>query len=176
MKHICRLALTLLIITAAVAAALAGVNALTKKPIADAKEAKIRSAIAQVLEGDAKPMILTGDTGMVMSAYQSENGYAVEVAPAGFGGQITMMVGVANDGTITGISIVSHSETAGLGSVAAEDSAKGTAFREQFTGLTGQLKVDKDGGQIDSLTGATISSRAITEGVNAALAFVENLR
>ena len=170
-----RLALTLLLITSVVAAALAGVNLLTKDKIAAIALQKTQNAIAQVLEGEATPLTLSGDTGMVRSAYESQFGYAVEVATPGFGGNITMMVGISKDGAITGISIISHTETAGLGSVAAEDSAKGTAFRTQFAGISEAVSVDKDGGQIDSLTGATISSRAVTQGVNAAMEFVKSL-
>lgn len=173
--YICRLALTLLAITALVAAALAGVNALTKDRIAQGKAEKIQAAVRQVLEGDATAIALSGDRGMVVSAYKSQSGYAVEVAPEGFGGKLTMMVGVANDGTVTGIRIISHAETAGLGAVAAEASAKGEAFRSQFAGKSGELQVSKEGGQIDCLTGATITSKAVTQGVNAALAFVKEV-
>ena len=166
-----RLALTLLVITSLVAAALAGVNALTKDRIAAIQAEKTQKAISQVLEGEVSQLTLTENTGIVQAAYESEYGYAILVAPAGFGGEITMMVGILKDGTVSGISIISHAETAGLGSVAAQNSAKGEAFRGQFAGASGSVAVDKDGGQIDSLTGATISSRAITAGVNAALEF-----
>ena len=170
-----RLALTLLVITGAVAAALAGVNMLTKDKIAAIQAEKTQTAISQVLEGEATALTLTGNTGMIKSAYQSPNGYAVEVASPGFGGEITMMVGVDHKGIVTGIVIINHGETAGLGSVAAEASAKGDAFRGQFVGISQPVCVDKDGGEIDSITGATISSRAVTEGVNAALEFVKTL-
>ena len=172
---VCRLALTLLVITSLVAAALAGVNALTKDKIAAAKSQKIMDAVARVLPGNATPMVLSGDTGMVVSAYQNENGYAVEVAPAGFGGNITMMVGISKEFTVTGIEIISHSETAGLGAVAAEDSAKGAAFRDGFIGQSGTLALKKDGGTVEAITGATITSKAVTDGINQALAFVKEV-
>jgi electron transport complex protein RnfG len=85
-----------------------------------------------------------------------------------------MMVGVHNEGKVLGISVVSHTETAGLGAVAAESTSKGEAFRGQFAGQSGSVAVTKDGGQIDAITGATITSRAVVVGVNAALACVGN--
>ena len=61
------------------------------------------------------------------------------------------------------------------GANAAADNAAGRSFREQFLGATGTLSVTKDGGAIDALTGATMTSRAVTQGVNAALACAEAL-
>lgn len=174
--YVLRLSLTLLIITAVVAAALAGVNAITAPVIAQIKAEKIQAAIAEVLPGatGVEEIAFTDDSGLVQKVYMAGedspvSGYVVEVVPAGFGGGITMMVGV-RDGAVSGISVVSHAETAGLGSVAAEANSKGEAFRGQFVGMSGTLAVDKDGGQVDSITSATITSRAITVGVNAALA------
>ena len=89
---------------------------------------------------------------------------------SGFDNTITMMVGVDKAGAVSGISIIDHSETAGLGAVAAATTAAGEAFRAQFKGLTGTVSVTKDGGQVDAITSATITSRAVCAGVNAALA------
>ena len=86
-----------------------------------------------------------------------------------------MMVGVDHDGKVLGISIVSHTETSGLGAVAAASTSAGESFRGQFVGMSGSVSVTKDGGEVDSLTGATITSRAVCTGVNAALACAANL-
>ena len=173
--YILRLTLTLFLITALVAAALAGVNAITKDRIAALKAEKTQKAITQVLPEDAGEATTTAvDQGIVKTLYTTDLGYAVEVAPAGFSAEITMMVGVA-EGKVTGIVIVSQTETAGLGAVAAAANSAGDAFRGQFVGLSGALAVDKDGGTIDSLTGATVTSRAVTEGVNAALEYIASL-
>ena len=173
--YILRLTLTLFLITALVAAALAGVNAITKDRIAALKAEKTQKAIAQVLpEGAGEATATAVDQGIVKTLYTTDLGYAVEVTPAGFSAEITMMVGVA-EGKVTGIVIVSQTETAGLGAVAAAANSAGDAFRGQFVGLSGALAVDKDGGTIDSLTGATVTSRAITEGVNAALEYIASL-
>ena len=171
--YILRLTVTLLLICAAVAAVLAVVNSITKGPIAEIQAEKTRNAISVVLPGvgDVEEMVLSGDTGIVSAVYTSEKGYAVEVAPGGFDGEITMMVGIS-EGKVTGISVISHTETPGLGAVAAANNAKGEAFRGQFVGQSGVLSV---GDQIDGMSGATITSKAVTAGVNAALEFVENL-
>lgn len=174
--YILRLAVTLLLITGFVAAALAGVNAITEDRIAEINEKKTQDAIQEVLEGGGTLLEeFPDDTGLVKAVYKGENGYAVQVAPVGFDGEIDMMVGIGNDGTVTKIAIISHTETAGLGAVAAADNSKGEAFRGEFAGLSGELSVDKDGGEIQAITGATITSRAVTKGVNAALACVEQL-
>lgn len=172
--YVLRIALTLLVITAAVAVALAGVNQVTAERIEALAQQKMQSAMVQVLPEaeDLKSVSFTDTTGMVKTVYASEAGYVVEVAANGFGGIISMMVGILPDGSVNGVSIVSHTETAGLGSVAAADSAAGAAFRNQFVGQHGGLAVDKDGGEIDAITSATITSRAVTAGVNAALACV----
>ena len=107
--------------------------------------------------------------------YASETGYAVKVAPSGFGGAITMMVGVSADGQVLGISVISHAETPGLGAVASQNTDKGVAFRDQFVGLIAGITIGGGKNQVDSLSGATISTQAIVDGVNAALDCAANL-
>ena len=173
-RYILRLTLTLLLITAFVAAALAGVNAITKDKIAAAQQEKASKAMQEVLPG-YESFTACGFTGSanVQNVYLPVGGdgsaFVVEVAPAGFGGQILMMVGIEN-GTVKGVSIVSQTETAGLGAIAADKTEKGMAFRDQFGGLSDEVKVTKDGGTVDSITGATITSRAVAQGVTDALA------
>ena len=146
--YVLRISLTLLLITGVVAALLAGVNMITAPIIAAANEAKTQEAVNAILPGGGTPVTF---------------------------GQIDMMVGIGKDGNILGISIISHTETAGLGAVAAAENAKGEAFRDQFIGMSGSVSVTKDGGEVDAVTGATVTSRAICDGVNAALACVANL-
>ncbi len=174
--YILRLALTLLVITSLVAAALAGVNAVTAPVIASITAQKTQDAIEAVLPGGGKAVeSFTDETGLVTAVYASDAGYAIQVAPSGFDGEITMMVGISKEGKVLGIDIISHTETAGLGAVAAAKTSAGVAFREQFVGQSGELAVSKDGGSIDAITSATITSRAVTEGVNAALACAASL-
>ena len=101
---------------------------------------------------------------------KGESGYAVKVAPSGFGGTVEMMVGVGTDGKVLGISIIKHAETPSLGAVAASKGSAGENFRDSFIGLSGTVAVSKDGGEADTISGATITSRAVAAGVNAALA------
>ena len=175
--YVLRLAGTLFLITAVVAALLACVNAVTAPVIEELNAEKTQEAISAVLPGgfDTEITDYTDATGIVSKVYQGANGYAVEVGPGGFDNTITMMVGIDNEGKVLGISIVSHTETAGLGAVAAAETPKGIAFRDQFVGQTGSVSVTKDGGTMDAITGATITSRAICVGVNAALDCVAGL-
>lgn len=176
-RYVLRITLTLLIIAAVVAALLAVVNQITLPIIEKANAEKVQKAIETVLPGGFQEEItdFSDKTGLISKVYKGENGYALEVTPTGFDGTITMMVGVDFDGKVLGISIVSHTETAGLGAVAAGKNAAAIAFREQFIGQSGQVQISKDGGSIDAITGATITSRAVCEGVNAALACVAEL-
>ena len=175
--YILRLTLTLLIITSVVAAALAGVNSITAPKIADLTAQKTQKAIEAVLPGgyEAEVVEFNDATGLVTKVYSGLNGFAYEVTPSGFDNTITMMVGVDPMGNLLGISVVNHTETAGLGAVAAATTTAGEAFRGQFVGKSGSVSVTKDGGEIDAITGATITSRAICEGVNAALACTVNM-
>ena len=171
--YILRLTVTLLLICAVVAAVLAGVNSITKDAIAANQEKKTQDAIAVVLPGvtGLEKQTLTGDAGIVSEVYTDGESFAVKVLPAGFDGEITMMVGIQN-GEVTGISVISHTETPGLGAVAAAQNAKGEAFRGQFVGQSGTLAI---GDQIDAMSGATITSTAVVTGVNAALSYVASL-
>ena len=173
-KFVLRLALTLLAITAVVAVALAGVNMVTAPAIAALNAQKTQDAIEMVLPGGGEEVEFP-ETALVSKVYASETGYAVEVTPGGFDNTITMMVGVDKDGKVLGISVVSHTETAGLGAVAAAGTPAGEAFRGQFVGASGSVAVTKDGGEMDAITGATITSRAVCAGVNAALEVVAKM-
>ena len=173
--YVLRLALTLLAITAVVAAALAGVNSITTPAIAELNAQKTQEAIELVLPGGGEEMADFPATALVSKVYAGDAGYAVEVTPGGFDNTITMMVGVDTEGKVLGISIIKHTETAGLGAVAAAGTPAGESFRGQFVGASGSVSVTKDGGAMDAITGATITSRAICAGVNAALECVAQM-
>ena len=170
-KYVLRLALTLLAITAVVAAALAGVNSITAPAIAELNAQKTQEAIELVLPGGGEEIDFPA-ADLVAKVYKGENGYAVQTTPGGFDNTITMMVGVDTQGKVLGISIIKHTETAGLGAVAAAGTPAGENFRGQFVGASGSVSVTKDGGQVEAITSATITSRAVCAGVNAALAAV----
>ena len=167
-----QLVLVLFAVTAIVALLLGLVNFITADKIAANTKAKTDAAMNAVLAADDYVPVeaYSDETGLVTALYSATDasgnllGYVAEAAPTGFSGAISMVVGVNTDGTVSGISIVKMSETSGLGA-----NAKNTSFREQYVGQTGSLAVDKDGGTIDALTGATVTSRAVTRGVNAVL-------
>ena len=100
-------------------------------------------------------------------------GYAVDVTNSkGYGGDIEMAVGVLNDGTITGLSIIQNSETAGLGANCTKDS-----WREQFAGISYPVTFTKTGetgeNMVDAISSATYTTKAVTWGVNAALYVIQ---
>ena len=174
---ILRLALTLFIISAVTAGLLAGVNSITAPMIAQVNEQKQIDAMSAVVP-DAETAVkvdYVDPNGVILEVYKTDSAYAIKVAaPGGFGGSIEMMVGVDPQGNVLGISVINHAETAGLGAIAAESTDKGNAFRGQFVGMSGTVAVTKDGGQVEAITGATISSRAVCNGVNAAVDYVLN--
>lgn len=175
-------------ITLVVALVLGAVNAVTVDPIAANNAAKTENALAALIpDCEAEQLeVAEGTTAEgysatveILSCYKMTDangelaGYCVEVGPTGFGGAVDTMVGILPDGTISGISILSCSgETPGLGAKATEES-----FYSQFAGkpADGSVKVAKDGGDIVAITGATITSRAVTNGVDAAANYAASL-
>ena len=160
-----QLVVTLFLISAICAVLLGLVNNITAGPIAAANEAATNAAMQAVHPADAYEQVeYTGRYALVTAVYKAgDAGYVVQVAPSGFGGNLDVMVGVGADGTCTGVSIISHAETSGLGANATKED-----FRAQFVGKA-NVAVTKDGGDIAALTGATITSRAVCDGVNAAI-------
>lgn len=100
-------------------------------------------------------------------------GYCVQVQPKGFGGVLTMIVGINADGSIAGAKVTGHAETPGLGAKAQSDADWIGQYADQPA--DGQLAVTKDGGTLNAITGATITSRAVTDGVNTAAQYVATL-
>lgn len=147
--------LSLVSITIVAAAALAGTFLLTKTRIEDqALQAKV-AAQAAVLNG--------------------QEGQAIEVEANGFGGPMKVMVGVAADGTILGYEILEHSETPGLGDKAGEWFKNADKPNQNIIGRkAGNLSVSKDGGEVDAITAATISSRAFLKAINSAAPQVDS--
>lgn len=185
-----RLTLSLLAITSVVALMLAGVNAVTKEPIAEYAAEKRAAAMAEVLPEapwlDFAPVEITvgssssGATVTPMlngySSYHDPNGLphalCVETYPSGYGGKISLMTGVSisahEDGsydlTVNAVRIVSHSETSGVGSKTTDP-----AFLDQYGGKRAGITVGSGENSIDAISGATVSSKAVTAGVNEAI-------
>ena len=154
----------------------------TKDPIAAAETAKKTEAIKNVLpefnelkETMVKSAMEDAEIPFYL-AYDANNnfiGAAVETfTNKGFSGNISLMVGILANGTINNISVLQHAETPGLGSKMSESS-----FKDQFNNkntTSFNFNVKKDGGDVDAITAATISSRAFCDAVNRAISTFEN--
>ena len=186
-KFVLKVAGTLTAIALVVAALLGLVNSVTHERIEEFNFAATRAALDQVTpEGsDYDPVELTED--MIAAAKEQggtltelyavpTGGYACKVVASGSQGNIEMIVGVDESGAISGISVVENAETKGIGSKVMDNlpNAAGVPVLDQFIGLTGagDLVVGKN---ITAITGATVSTRGITAGANAALAAVATL-
>ena len=150
-------------------AVLGGAYALTKEPIDAAAQAKTEQAIAQVLPHFTD--VKYDEAGHYYTATDGEAlvGYAIESTTVGFGGPLSLIVGVTPDGVVYNTSVLSHAETPGLGAKCTTDAK----FMDQWRGFNPSVKkltVSKDGGDVDAITAATISSRAFLVAVNAAYA------
>ena len=168
----------LLVITAVSGGVLGLVYSMTKDAIAEVDQKKNEAAIQAVLplEGeitykadtlsyDYEGATLTFPCNLAYDANGNFQGAAVKTSEGGFGGKIDMMVGFLADGTIKGTSVLSHAETPGLG---ANMTGK---FKDQFVDKNPadfRLIVKKDGGDVDAITAATISSRAFSKAVDKA--------
>lgn len=168
-----QLVLILFAISAAVALVLGLANMITAPVIAQNEAEKQAAAMALVLEADTYDLVdYSGEDTSIDSIYRAgDAGYVVQVSPSGsFSGTLTIMVGVDNNGAVTGVEVVTHAETSGLGANATK-----AEFRDQFVGLTGTAAVTADGGTIDALTGATITSRAVANGVTSAITAAQSM-
>jgi electron transport complex protein RnfG len=164
--------LVLFTITLLSSAAVGGVYTITKEPIAQAKVAAVNNALKQVLpeyETTTSQTIEVND--MAVEAYTATVAdkavsYAIKSSSKnGFGGAISLMVGFDTEGNIININVLEQKETPGLGTKMADE---GNALQASLVGKNAgkvNLTVKKDGGDIDALTAATISSRAYAEAV-----------
>lgn len=190
-KFIVRVAGTLTAICLVVAALLGGVNAVTADKIAAINLANTESSLKAVATAadefaginltDAMTAAAAANGAKLTEAYEVKEGgasagYAFKVVASGSQGNIEMIVGVDADGLVSGVSIVSNKETSGIGSKVMENNAlpSGTGVLDQFIGMNGagSLAVGKN---VDAISGATVSSKGVTKGVNAALAVAEAL-
>ena len=170
---IVKLVIVLTLVSAVVSAILGGVNAITVEKIDAITEAKTNAALAEVLpvgEGETYTEIAYTGNSTITHVWEAPTGHVVELVVSGAQSMVDLVVGVDNDGVVTGVSVISHGETPGLGAKATESS-----FRDQYIGANGPVAVNKDGGTIQALTGATITSRAVSDAVNTAMAAVAEI-
>jgi len=188
MKYYLKLGFVLFMITAIASGILAYINGITLPIIAKSEKQaqvsarKIVLSAAEFFEKDSLEIKLLKDNDPLKiqkeadtawfefyRGYDSDKnfvGYTFQAAKYGYSSKVRTMVGLDKDMSIKKIEIVSQAETPGLGAKCVEPE-----FAAKYTGLTeDQLLVDKDGGKIVSITGATISTRAITESIKSAVA------
>lgn len=191
LKDIFKPAFILFLICAVVTGALAYVNGITLPIITETQKQAEQDALARVLPGvetfaepkSAEQLKAQGlnVSDSILNLYEGKKGqevfgYVAEIATKGYGGAIKMFVGIDKDKNISGVLLVSHNETPGLGSKANEP-----AFTEQYLGAfpDGSFSVVKGAanadGEIQAISGATISSRGVTQGVNDAMTLIGSL-
>ena len=182
-KYIIKLTVTLFVTCVIVAGLLGLVNSVTEGPIAEKNKTKTAAAIQEVLpEMEGSPAVVeltdemtaaaSGAGATITEAYEAQAGgsvigYALKIVASGSQGNIEMMVGVDAEGAVTGVSIVKNSETSGIGSKVMSNE---NGVLDQFIGKSaadGELTVGKN---VDAISGATVSSKGVATGVNAALA------
>lgn len=188
MKEIINLALKLFVITAVAALALAFTNSITGDKIAEQIEMENKLAREEVISPsdsfeqveqqtiiDHQKKLGFENPEIISEVYKDivgdeVIGYTFKVLPKGYGGEMNVLVGISIEGEITGLKVVGHSETPGLGAKSTEES-----FQGQFAGMSAStpLTVIKSGtagdNQVQAITGSTITTQAVTDGVNAAL-------
>ena len=186
-KFVLKVAGTLTAIALVVAALLGLVNSVTEDRIAELNFAATKAALAAVTpEGSEYEALEISEEALAAAKAQggtlnelykvSTGGYACKVSASGSQGTIVMIVGVDAESKISGISIVENAETSGIGSKVMTNmpNAAGVPVLDQFIGMTGAgtLEVGKN---VTAVTGATVSTKGVTMGANAALAAVATL-
>ncbi len=127
----------------------------------------------------------TGDDTVIRSVHKADNGFVIETATQGYVDEITLLVGVNNSGTVTGVVTYRAHETYGLGSRILNDYrflaqflsksgtfSIGTADTDAYSGATDTTETADDATPVDGISGATVSSKAVVKCVNSAVAYV----
>ena len=190
MREAIKLGVILMVIAGCAAGALAVVNSFTEPLIQKQQEEALQNALSEVLPGSSGVFILnnelknqapaeiqdlfgdiyiaiSGTDGGITGIDGGATGLVVTVLPTGYASTIMLLVGMDATGSLTGVRVISQGETPQVGSKIAEPEFYA---QEAFAGQTvsNNLKVTKDGGNVDAVTGATVSSRAVVRGINAA--------
>ncbi len=184
-SQILKLALVLLAVAAVIALVLGAVNEITKGPIEQYLNGKRDAAYAMVMPGDGNtyeeieagsyandPSNSITKLCTAKDASGNDIGYVAETTFSGAQGMITMVIGLDQDLTCTGIGITEHSETSGLGAKAADPT---DPFPQSMVGLTDGAKLSKDGGSVSAISGATLTSRAAATEIQTVIDAVKSL-
>jgi electron transport complex protein RnfG len=138
---------------------LIAVNSFTSTVVESRREEEVTGILEEIFPKMSRYEL----EGEVYTIYQDDTktGYAFKASGSGYGGNIEILVGLDNDFVIIGISILSQTETPGVGSKITESS-----FTDQFKGLTASdIALSSEGGKVDAVTGATISSTAVVDAI-----------
>ncbi len=144
--------------------------------------------LMQTLLPDSKEFtkeVYDGEDANIRSVHKAENGFVIETVTRGYADDITMFIGVNHDGKVTGLVVYDAHETFGLGNLALTDHvflsqflnsagtfAVATSGADAFSGATGEAEASGDTVDVDAITGATVTSKAIVRCVNSAVAYV----
>ena len=158
------------------------------KTVAEANAQAEHLKIMQIVLPDSTEFTLepyAGDDANIRSVHKAENGFVIETVTYGYAGEITMLIGVNNEGRVTGLVVRDMSETFGLGANALTDhvflaqflNSSGsfevaTVGADAFSGATGETASDEAAVSVDAITGATVTSKAVVRCVNSAVGFV----
>ena len=180
------IAMPLIALVLAAAVLLAGYNFL--EPYRQARiQEELTAKMQTILPGSETftEEVYTGEDANIRTVYKGQTGYVVETVTYGYAGNITMLIGVSNDGTVTGLQVRDMQETFGLGGEALQDweflaqflnttgnVAVATSGADAFSGATGDTASGDAETYVDALTGATVTSKAIAKSVNSAVGFV----
>lgn len=173
-KYLARCAAALGSVTVLCGIMVWGVYRLTDLEIARQENKAEQAILSQVMPAAlfrTETPYRSPDAVSISAGYSNEGlvGYCIETQVPGFGGSMTMVVGVDLDGKVTGIAVTSHRETLDMGTPALEQE-----YLHRFVGRSGTLSLNGSN-RIDAVSGATVTSKAIITGVNRALAIVANL-
>lgn len=174
-------ALTLVLCVIVVLAAALGLNGFANERAAQTHQKMMETLLPGSTQFTAEPY--SGEDSNIVSVHKGETGYVIETTTYGYVSDITMLIGVANDGKITGLVVADAHETPGLGNNALTD----TDFLAQFLNKSGEFSVKTNGAdafsgatgevsadamEVDALTGATVTSKAVIRCVNSAIGYV----
>lgn len=178
MNKICKLGLVLCAITAVTGVILGGVYTMTLEPIRATKERQKMEALAATLPGakEFKQIEIKGDPGIITEINEGTDGgnlvgYNFTVTPKGYGGIIEIVAGIEKDGKLMDIRILNMSETPGLGAKAPEPAFAGQFKNKKAERLMLVKTTPASENEIEAISGATITSNAVTNGVNTALEY-----
>lgn len=179
-----KLIITILVVALILAAATFGLNGIAN---ANAQAEHLKT-MQTLLPGSSEFTLefYDGEDANIRSVHKAENGFVIETVTYGYAGNITMMIGVSNEGKVTGLVVRELTETYGLGANALTDHEFLAQFlngsgeftiathgADAFSGATGDASESTaEATEVDALTGATVTSKAIARAINSALAYV----